>query len=58
MNLFLDEEFKSILCLFVREFNEFGRYPDIELYENSRDLREVMERGIEPEKELDMRLRF
>jgi hypothetical protein len=41
----------------VREFNEFGRYPNIELYENSRDLREVMERGIEPKKELDMRVK-
>ncbi|KAK2423421.1 leucine-rich repeat disease resistance protein precursor [Trifolium repens] len=57
MNLFLDEQFKSILCLFVREFNEFGRYPDIELYEKSSDLREVMERGIEPDKEFDTRVK-
>jgi hypothetical protein len=46
--------------MFVREFNEFGRDPDRELCEksrDSRDLREVIEIGIEPEKELDRRVK-
>lgn len=32
---------------------EFGRDPDTKLYEKSSDLRVVIERGIEPKKELD-----
>ena len=44
----------------VREFIEFGRYPERELCARSRDrsdLRVVMEGGIVPEKELDQRVK-
>lgn len=51
---------RSILRRLMREFMEFGRDPDRELCEKSReysDLRVVMEGGIEPEKELDRRVK-
>ena len=51
---------RSILRRLVREFMEFGSDPDRELCErsrDSRDLRVVMEGGIEPVKELDRRVK-
>ena len=51
---------RSSLRSVVREFIEFGRYPERELCARSRDrsdLRVVMEGGIVPEKELDRRVK-